>query len=51
MISDYIKMGIEQEKEYIREGIEEYFEKHDNRHEQFQAYRSFLEQLFNEEVR
>ena len=47
---------IEQEKEYIREayireGIEECFEKHDNRHEQFQASRSFLEQLFNEEVR
>ncbi len=61
VISDYIKMGIEQEKEYIREayireayireGIEECFEKHDNRHEQFQASRSFLEQLFNEEVR
>ncbi|MDO4403379.1 MAG: hypothetical protein Q4C19_10765 [Clostridiaceae bacterium] len=51
VISDYIKMGIEQEKEYIREGIKECFEKHDNRHEQFQAYRSFLEQLFNEEVR
>lgn len=56
VISDYIEMGIEQEKEYIREayireGIEECFEKHDNRHEQFQAYRSFLEQLFNEEVR